>query len=428
MNFKYQIRKKWCGFWQKYKLQNQIKNVRKLFIFLFIAWLFGSFLTIISQWFFFADYHKSGYEYLKYFWYVIIELVSGFDIPSDEIPLHFVSQIISILMLVMGIVVVGLFTGQIISMFVHVLQRSEYFPEKPDNFQFESPIILCGASNKLYNIIRDLKKSRYTGNREIVIVDEKADKIPKFANSKFEDVWYVKGNPGDRNILKKAIGKKDCRVIIFSKQPHEKHSTDASSINTALAIEAFDESVQTVVEIPKNQDASCYEITRVNDWINVSEFSLKLISQAALQPGLAKIYGLLLGSEFQDHTTTQIYFSATPLSAIFCNKSYREISILMQEKFDHLELTLIGFAKYLSPEEKQQLNLTLRNTNYFIQINPIHFPAGSDDPSKYVRRAGRIFFTKYTRLNQDDKLIFIAQNRINFEKYQLTLNNNHGDS
>jgi len=300
---------------------------------------------------------------------VIIELVSGFDIPADEIPLHFVSQIISILMLVMGIVVVGLFTGQIISMFVHVLQRSEYFPEKPDNFQFESPIILCGASNKLYNIIRDLKKSRQARNREIIIIDEKADKIPKFANSKFEDVWYVKGNPGDRNVLKKAIGKKDCRVIIFSKYLHESHSTDTSSINTALAIEAFDESVHTVVEIPQNQDAACYEITRVNDWINVSEFSLKLISQAALQPGLAKIYGLLLGSEFQDHTT-----------------------------------------------------------NYFIQINPINLSAGGDDPSKYVTRAGRIFFTKYTRLNQDDKLIFIAQNRINFEKYQLTLNGNQGDS
>ena len=143
MNWGYKIKKKWFSFLQKYKLRTQLRNVRKLFVFLFFVWLCGSLLTIASQWLFAGELHETLQDYVKYFWIVIIELVSGFDIPED-ISLHFVSQLISILMLIMGLVVVGLFTGQIISMFVHVLQKTELFPEKQENFQFEKPIIIIG--------------------------------------------------------------------------------------------------------------------------------------------------------------------------------------------------------------------------------------------------------------------------------------------
>ncbi|MBN2287085.1 MAG: NAD-binding protein [Tissierellales bacterium] len=409
MNIIYKIRKKFCGFRQKYKFKTQIKYLRKLLFFIFVIWLFGSFLTIISQGFFFRELHETAYDYFKYFWYVIIELVSGFDIPADEIPLHPVSQIISIFMLIMGIVVVGLFSGQIISMFVHVLQRTEYFPEKPDNFQFDSPIILCGDNPKLYNIIRILKGSSYSRDREIVIVDKTADKIKKL--DEFDNIWYVNGDPNDRHILEKAVGKKDCRAIIFAK--HTSH-TDSAAIATALAIEEFAESVHTVIEIPNSQNISCYEGTKVNDWINVSEFSLKLISQSVLQPGMAKLFSRLISDEFKEEKTNHIYFSSVPLAKFFIGKTYRDIFKLFVEKFSYLDLTLIGFAKYLESHEKREHNLTLRNTNYFIQINPVAKSSGVND--NFIKRSGKIFFHKDTCLTENDKLIYLAKEIVDFEK------------
>lgn len=58
-------------------------------------------------------------------------------------------------MLIVGLVVVGLLTGQIISMFVHVLQKSEYFPEKLHNFRFWKPgiICICSCNPRVHNII-----------------------------------------------------------------------------------------------------------------------------------------------------------------------------------------------------------------------------------------------------------------------------------
>lgn len=232
MNLRYTINKRFSGFLQKYRLKTQFRNVRKLFIFLFIVWVLGSLLTIISQWLFTSDLHASFHDYLKYFWVVIIELVSGFDIP-DDIHLNVVSQFISIVMLVMGIVVVGLFTGQIISILVHVLQKAELLPEKPENFQFEKPIIICGRNRKLHNIIANLRKSIYSKNREIVVIDKASDQIRVTDRHYYKDVWQLKGEPADRKILEKAIGKNDSRVIILSQDSDCDNNSSSNTIKPA---------------------------------------------------------------------------------------------------------------------------------------------------------------------------------------------------
>ena len=415
MNLKYRVKKKWCGFWQKYRLKSQAKNVRKLFIFLFFVWLLGSVLTIISQWYFAADAHKSVVDYVQYLWIVIIELVSGFDIP-DTIKLHTVSRLISIFMLVMGIVVVGLFTGQIISMFVHVLQRAEYFPEKPENFKFKQPILICGNSAKLHNIIRNLRKSPFSRNREIVIIDPAADQIKNIDREAFYDTWYVVGDPGNRYILENAIGKQDCRVIILSGDISQNQYCDSCAINAALAIEAFDEDVHTVIEIARQENIAHYATTRINDWISISEYSLKLISQSALQPGIANVYSHLLGDDIQDNDSTQIYFSPVPLAEYFIGKSYHEIKTIFFEQLADLDITLIGFVKYLKDEFKKEHNLTLRNSNHFIQINPIKRPDDSENHADFFHKSGKIFFFKDTKLTANDMLVYLSQNQINFNK------------
>lgn len=427
MDLKYKIGKKWNSYIQKYKLKTQYQNVRKLLLFLFVVWILGSLLTIISEWLFARDVHQTMYEYIQYFWIVIIELVSGFDIP-DYIPLHPVSRIISIIMLFMGIIVVGLFTGQIISIFVLVHQKTEYFPEKPENFKFDTPILICGKNIKLYNIIKNLRKSIYARNREIVIVDQDAQQIKKPNEEKFQDVWYFRGNPADRKVLEKVIGRNDCRVIILSEDTNNFHKSNASTVKTALAIEAFNENVHTVLEIAHNQDVAYYKETRINDWINISEYSLKLISQSALQPGMAKVFTLLLGEPKQHNLSAQIHFSALPLTGRFVGKSYEHVKKRIYTEFSFLNITLIGFTKYLDDEQKKKFNLTLRNTNHFVQINPIRKPADVADGLEFFYKNGKLSFYSSTKLNPNDQLIYLSSQAINFNKIIKISKNRNGDS
>ncbi len=412
LNF-YSIRKSWAAIVQKYRMKKQLANIRKLFLFLFSVWLAGSILTILAQYIFARDIHTSFRDYLRYFWVVIIELVSGFDIP-DTIPLHLISQIISVIMLIMGIVVVGLFTGQIISMVIHVLQRGEYIPEKPEGFRFNQPIIICGISSKLPKIVYNLRKSEETNNREIIVIGQDSDQVKKDDEDYFHDVWYVKGEPSQRTILLNAVGKRDTRVIILERRHNDPYFSSQCAINTAMAVEAIDEKIHTVVEVTHSRDADHFFRTNINDMINISDFGMKLIAQAAMRPGMARVFSKLLGGN--DDNNAQIYFSKIPLETVFVGKSYAEITRMMCDKFYCADLTLLGFARYLSDEEKKEFKLRLRNTNYFIQINPPQRKSGENNGQEFVIRKGKMFFPKDTVLTEMDKLIYLAEKPVAFSQ------------
>ena len=87
-------------------------------------------------------------------------------------------------------------------------------------------------------------------------------------------------------------------------------------------------------------------------------------------------------------------------------------------------ITLIGFAKYIEDDEKKKLNLKLRNSNDFIQINPVR---KKNNTSKILNKTHKVFFGSDTKLNPMDKLIYLANNHINFDKVIKFINNKNGE-
>jgi hypothetical protein len=402
----YKIAKFWHSFWQRYNLRSQFRNIKKLFLFLFIVWLIGSLLTILSQWMFMSDLHSPA-DYLKYFWIVIIELVSGFDVPGED--LHLASRIISVIMLFMGIIVVGLFTGQIISVFLHVLQTSEYVPEKPATFQFRNPIIICGINDKLINITKHLRASPFAENREITIVSDIDINLKKEDFGK--DTWILKGDPAADKTLKSYIGSRDSKVILLQPEVEHAYVANSRTINAALSIEAYDERIHTVLEICGSSNKDLYRNSKINDWICISEFGAKLISQSALQLGQSQLFNQLLGGTGD---ASHIFFSG-PLPAGL-RRSYKKLKILSVEGQLGEDLTLIGFAKYLSDAEKQKHQLVLRNTNYFIQLNPPNRRNGVPSDIAFIKKDGQILFFNDIVVTKNDQLIYMAERPIDWQK------------
>ena len=324
------------------------------------------------------EHQKTAYDYVKYFWSVIIMLISGFDIP-ESVHFHIVSRIISILMLIMNLTVVALFTGQIISMFNHVLKRSDYLPQKPLNFKFKSPIIICGINNKLKDIIRELRKDKSTKEREIVVVDEVADEVLKFEEKEnIEDVWYVKGNPMDRDILNKVIGHEDNRVIILSEKNALGKLMDTNAINTAIAVEAYydkdqEQDIHTVLEITNNKNKYHFSRTEINEWICIKDYAMKLLSQAARQPGIVNVYMDLMGGCDSAVHENKIIFSSEFITPSLA-ETYFILKKRLHKKLRSMNILIIGFAKYIDQKQKEKLNISLRNSNYFIQVNPTMKP------------------------------------------------------
>jgi hypothetical protein len=373
MNLKYKIKKTWSGFRQRYKLKTHLKITSKLFLVFVIVWLMASALIIVSQWSFTDNFDGTLFQkkYLKYFWAVAIELVSGFDIDPKGFNLNELSQILSVIVLITGIAIFAIFTGQIVSMFIHVVQKMNHIPEKPENFTFKRPIIICGINSKLDKIIEELRKNCLSEDREIVVVDTQSDTLMIKDKEMYENVWYVKGNHADRDILKKVIGQEETSAIILASESDDKSRySDSRAIQTAMAIEGYREKVHTVLELLDERNVTHLKHTKINEWISIFEYGIKLTAQAALQHGMGSVYLYLLGGETKTQKTNQIYFTQNELPKPLEGLTYKEIRdrILSTPGID---ITLIGFAKHVRPESIEKLQLELGNYCYIKQLNPV---------------------------------------------------------
>jgi len=108
---------------KSHKLKIQPKLASKLLLIFLAVWFIGAVLTILSQWVFSDNFHGSPFQtkYLKYFWPVIIDLVSGHGMLGAE--LHLVSKIIAVIVVITEIIIFAVSNGLIVSMFIHVQQR-----------------------------------------------------------------------------------------------------------------------------------------------------------------------------------------------------------------------------------------------------------------------------------------------------------------
>lgn len=441
MNFKYKTKKAWSGFRQRYKLKTHLKITTKLFIGFLIVWLVASCLTILSQWAFTDHFDEPLIQkkYLKYFWAVVIELISGFEIDAEGLMLNTLSLILTVIVVITGIAIIAIFTGQIVSMFIHVVQKMNQIPEKPDNFTFKRPIIICGINSKLDKIIEELRKNCLSEEREIVVVDNQADTLKIKDKEMYENVWHVKGNQADRNTLKNIIGQEETSAIILASESDDKsRCSDSRAVQTALAIEGYREKVHTVLELLDERNVTHLKHTKINEWISILEYGIKLTAQAALQHGMGSVYLYLLGGETGSQKTNRIYFTQAELPEPLEGLTYKET----RDKFlstPGIDVTLIGFAKYVSPENIERLQLDLGNSCHIKQLNPVRRVCrvcgahihDTDELGRiqricadcFEKKKGRNnqaknvwFFPMDTPLNRKDKLIYLAEKPIDCNK------------
>ncbi|MCP5107143.1 MAG: hypothetical protein GY950_27400 [bacterium] len=444
MSLNYRIKKSWFGFWQKYKLKTQFKIASRLLWIFLIIWLIGSVLTILSQWAFTDHYEGTPFQgkYLEYFWPVIIELVSGYDIQAQELALNPASNVISVFMLITGIIIFAIFTGQIVSMFIHVLQRYNHLPEKPDDFVFNRPVIICGINNKLPQVIRELRRSPLTVGREIVVIDSEADKLKIEDKEFYKDVWYVKGDQADRSVLAKALGEQEASAIILASEPKCKAQgkySDSRAIETAMAIEGYRETTHTVLELMDDRNTPHLRHTRINEWISIFEYGIKLTSQAALQHGMGSVFHYLLGGKTVRNgagKTSQIFFTQGLLPERFNGLTYKEVRDKTLST-STIDITLIGFARYVGWGLGQKYNLEMGYSPFIKQLNPVNRTCRvcgadigeTDELGRIQKKCPGCFKTEKnrdknavnlwyfpidTQLSRKDKLIYLSGKPVDF--------------
>lgn len=96
--------------------------------------------------------------------------------------------------------------------------------------------------------------------------------------------------------------------------------------------------------------------------------------------------------------------------------SYKELKLLSVEGKLGDDITLIGFAKYMSDEQKRHHKLVLRNTNYFIQLNPPRRHTEVPMDIEFIKRDGQLLFFSDIKLDEKDQLIYMAERPMDWQK------------
>lgn len=434
--FFYNFKRAFYTNWQKYNLTSYVSQLSTMFLVILIVWITGSLLTIINEYFLGSKSEEGIIYYLRFFTLTIKTILSA-DFGDFE-NYTTLTLIFSIVMVIIGIVIIGLFTGQIISMLISVIEKNKYIPEKPFLFCFHEPILICNDSNKIINIVNEIKKSQLIENREIIIINENADKIEITDKNLFKNVFYLKGNPADRKVLLNALtnnskstkNKKEffsANAIVLVDENSKSNYSDYKSIETGLALEAFNRKINTIVELRNPENNYYFNNTFIDELITVKEYGIKLLAQAALNNGITKVYDELLLKNYENNYAETINNSIfiTPVKNITDQTAmvYSDLKNRLENNPSKNNI-IIGFQKHIDEFEFQTISnddsiKTLLNkvnkAGYIDQVNP---PKTGDiviGNCSITKKGDTILLSSQTKLNENDKIIYISKNKITKE-------------
>ncbi len=105
---------------------------------------------------------------------------------------------------------------------------------------------------------------------------------------------------------------------------------------TALAIEAIEPQVHTIVELLSSRSRIHFRYTHVDEVVCVDELTEKLLAQTAITHGLSEFYMRLLTAT---EDTNEVYVVAVPEA--FVGRTYRELEHALVE-YDSEDVILVG--------------------------------------------------------------------------------------
>jgi voltage-gated potassium channel len=154
--------------------------------------------------------------------------------------------------------------------------------------RFDDHILIINheRDDKVLNLIAELNEDDSTKDKKICLVDADLDEIPPDLDKL--GVLYIKGDPTNADVLKRANVEKASHAIILMSISSGVHSDDIN-LSTILIIEHLNPDIFTVTEVMDAQKVERFKIAGCDSVICSSEFSTNLIIQELQDPGVKEI-------------------------------------------------------------------------------------------------------------------------------------------
>ncbi len=227
-------------------LSKKIKHSLVGAVILLFALLLGSALLVWWQ-----ERNFAG-SYFDSLWSVMFTLIGQGEFAAS--PRTFWGRIIVFLLSVFGVAVFGVVFAEVLQRLINSKIKTMLGEMMGINTcKFEGHVLICGWNGRGPYLVRELKA---TERQVALIAKERPDDLD-------EEVFFIQGNPSERDTLTRGGIKKAQGAIILGDPNFG--ADDSHSILTALAIEDLSPNVYTVMELHNPDNERYARYARVDD-------------------------------------------------------------------------------------------------------------------------------------------------------------------
>lgn len=259
----------------------------RLLLSLFAIWVLGALVIHAAE----ARSNPAFSDWGEAFWNVWLALFNG----MNETPKTFLGRVAAVVVLIVGVCIVGVFTGNVASILVESRLRR---PEMK-NFEMEDHLVLCNWSPRALEWIQEVHSKIIQDKRPIVIIHddpEKVDLPDTQDDPAFNDVYIVKGDPTNEVILRRARVSRAHSIVVLSDARQGEHA-DGKTILTCIALQNVCKGEHRPnISVECHSPGNRFHLKKAgaDEIISSDELGLRLLARSALYHGMTRVYQELL--------------------------------------------------------------------------------------------------------------------------------------
>ncbi len=283
------------------------------------------------------------------YWSILVVLLSGIQ---DNVPLSILGRAEVSVLLIVGVVIVAMLTGELVSMLIRGMQRAGKVALKPPWGRFERHVVILGLNERVGGLVRQLHAA-LRGLHHVVIVAPDALELPVADREAYRNVFAVAGDPTSSRVLEDADLDSAARVVVLAPAGDGARagSPDSRALMATVAVLCRRRPVPLVVELTDQASLRYTAGLTEADVVVGSGYSECMLAQAVLSPGVTEIYDHLLG--FSDDSNELF---AVPVPDHLVGRSFAEAQLELLDD-DREAVTLLGVDR--SPEGRPRSSFSL---------------------------------------------------------------------
>ncbi len=204
---------------------------------------------------------------------------------GDLYPVTVGGRWLALFLYVFGIGLIGVVIGKIIdSLAIYRKKRQE----GDIMYKGKRHYIIIGWSQKAKFAIKEMLATHQ--DIEIIIIDQ-LETAPMLESN----IYYIKGNPSEKEPLEKANIKEAKSVLIFSDDDiADGQLADGKTLLIASTITEMAPEVHTIVEVMEENHIKNFKYLQIDEFIISNETISSLFVRSAFRNGMSNIFGQLL--------------------------------------------------------------------------------------------------------------------------------------